>query len=296
MTLLTPDINRFAVYRHAAEEAIRYGKPQRAKYYLANLALEEQKHYVEKGNEPIESEISDIEFQLDLAAKDCDGRDDLMALRARLLKAWVRPIIWAEVINLDGLSDAHATNVARNIQLVQAGDDTAALVKETLEAHDELTGIPFDDRSDAAHTRNRELNGFLHEAAPIQLAVRHNTAKSFILPSLAFDDELHPDMSHRIDGFYMDNRRKRSDLTSQGYQAGQRTDHLHVSTLIPIINARLTGNMRNSSRWPNDSRDFPTSRRLVTERRTNRLSRAASRTLDSISSAVVNTITRNPQQ
>ncbi len=293
MTLLTPDVNRFAVYRQATEQSIKYGKPYHAKYYLANLALEEHKAYVESGNEPVESQVSGIEYRLDLAAQDCDDRDDLMALRARLLKAWLRPILWAEVVNLEGLTDSQASNVARNICLVQAGDDTADLVKAALDLHDEISSTPFEDRTTAAQTKNIEVNGFLHEAAPVQMGVRHNTAKEFILPSLAFDDGLHPDASHRIDGFYMDNRRKRSTRTTHAFQVGRRDDHTHVSASIPLIDARLTGNIRNSSRWPNDDRDFATSRRLVTERRTKRLSRAASRTLDSISSAVVNTITRD---
>ncbi len=285
-----PDI-RLGLYRDTIDWNFTHGHPAKAKYLLANLALEKLVIAANNGIEPDTQSLEDVAHRLDHAARANDGIDQLTSLRARLLKAWMLPIIWSDIVNLDGLTDHQAKNVAENIKLAEAADATAKLTEDALEQLSEVSTTPPSERSKKLTSRIWGLSGFINEATPLLLGTRHNTAKQYALPSLAFDDAVNPDLSMHIDGFYYDNRQNRPSGHRLPYQvASSSIGHSHISRSIVEINARQMGNLQKSVRWPNDDRPFATTRRLVTERRGKRLSQSAKSTLDSISSSVFNAI------
>lgn len=295
MNTLRPSDRRFDIYRREVRDAFEHDNTYQAEYYLANLALEEMKATTELGVEPDDARISEIEYRFDRASDSSADVDELVSLRSRLIRAWIRPIVWAGILNLDGLTNAEAKHAAAMLELPTAIDETANLVHMALTMYDESSKIPLEDRTKRQSDRTMRLSGFLNETTPVQLAGRHASAKMLVLPSLAYDDGLNPVNSQRIDGYLLDNRRKRAESTVYPFQVGTLSEHSHVSQLIPVLSPRLMGNIRSSSHWANDDRTFGTARRLVTERRVHRLSKDATRNLDRISSSVMNTIMQTPQ-
>lgn len=287
---------RFGVYRESIREYQSRGEKGRVSYYLASLALEELAIRTNMGEEPMTSSFDDIEYRFALAADLNVGEDKLYELRSRLLHAWIRPIVWSGVINIDGLSTAQARRVAETIQLPQAADTTAAIAASALKELDEKYLLDMEHQDRKQEKEYKYLKGFLNETTPILLAARHTTAKQFALPSTAYDDDINPDVATHVDGFYYDNRQSRSGKPRFSYQVTTDTAHYHVGESIPQINARLLGNNAKSSRWPKDDRPFGTLRRLVTERKGRRLSKDAQSTLDRIGSSVFNFITTHPQK
>lgn len=283
---------RFSRYREDIRARQELGDNARASYYLANLALEELAVQVNSGEEPTDSAIAQVEYRFGLAADINSGKETLEELRSRLLGAWVLPIVWSGIVNLEGLTTTQAHRVADRIGLKEAGDTTADIVADALRRADEIDLIHPSERDDTQIQDIKLLVGFLNEATVLQLGVRHNTAKQFALPSTAYDDRIDPDVSRHVDGFYYDNRRVRGNESRFAYQTATMLSHPHIGVDIPEINARELGNLVKTSWWPHDDRKFGTARRLVTERRGKKLSRQAASTLDRIASSVFNKITQ----
>lgn len=291
-----PDTNadRLAIYRREIAQSYRFDKAPKAVYALANVALEELKMATERAEEPSEESFGLVGYRFDLAADANDGVDQFMSLRSRLLKAWIRPIVWSDIINLGTLTNGEAKRVAKNIGLGDSADDTTEIVNDALGQIDEIKETPKQKRSEAAVTRAWQISGFLGEATSILLGARHTTAKQFTLPTMFYDDGINPDKSRHFDGIYFDNRRQRSDKKQIPYQVetigGQ---HWFIHRSIPTVNARLMGNLEKTSTWPHDDRPFMTARHLVDERRGDMADATTTSTLDSIQSAVFNRITRH---
>jgi hypothetical protein len=287
---------RFSVYRDAICTSHELGKTGQASYYLANLALEELVVRTNGGEEPTENSIALLEHRFDLAADINKNDDKFLELRSKLLRAWIRPIVWSGVINIEGLSTNEARKVSHAIQLPQATDTTAWIAANAVQEFDELDKMPAEQRNKDESQEYKYLVGFINEVTPILLGARYNTAKQFALPSTAYDDDINPDVSVHLNGFYYDNRRTRPGMSRYPYHVTSYMPHRHVKASIPEVNARMLGNLTKSSRWPNDDRQFATTRRLITERRGKKLSSEATSTLSSIGSAVFNIITRQQQK
>ena len=129
---------RFDTYRQAADEWYQRGQEGRAQYYLANLALEEQAVRTNAGEEPSESSFSNIEHRFELATDSSHEENKLIHLRSRLIHAWIRPIVWAGVVNIDGLSTVQAKRVGERIHLPEAADATAKVAADALSELDEM--------------------------------------------------------------------------------------------------------------------------------------------------------------
>lgn len=284
-------LKRIDAYRAALHDNYRRDRTAQASYVLANLALEELKLATQRAEEPSDESLEAVAYRFDLAAEANDGKDQLASLRSRMLKAWIRPIVWSDIINIDALTSGEAKRVAQNIGLSDAADETAAVTMTALEELDDLDGKPKQLRTEAEQVRIGETVGFISEATPILLGARHATAKHFALPSLAYDDSISTPVSQHIDGIYFDNRKQRTKHrvpyqveTSSGW-------HPFIHKSIPVIDARQMGNLPKSSRWPSDDRSFMTARHLVTERLGDDAVDAwTSSRLDSIASAVFNKI------
>lgn len=282
---------KFDAYRNEITECFSRGKTPKALYFLAHLSLEELKTRLETDyEEPSEDDVARVAYRFDFAAQANDGVDTFDHLRARLVRAWMRPILWSEIINQSGLTDRKARNVATNVGLKSAGDESAAIIAEAIQAYDELDKLPKASLVESDANKLIHLAGFINEATPIQLGARHATSKEFALPSLAFDDRLNPDLRSHIDGFYFDNRKTQAPISKFPYHVGW---HSHVSPHITPISATEMGNTGKSSAWGNDFRPFGTARRLVTERKGRPLSSQSKRGLDRVKSVVFNKIVRS---
>jgi len=293
MRSLDAQTERLAAYRLEIAQNYRFNKASKAAYGLANIALEELKIATERAEEPDEASFESVAHGFDIAAYANDGVDQLMSLRSRLLKAWIRPIVWSDIINIGTLNSGEAKRVANNIGLDASADDTAEIIADALEQIDELRETPKEERSEAATARVREISGFLGEGTSILLGTRHATAKQFTLPTMLYDDGINPDTSRHADGIYFDNRKQRSYKKRIPYHVEATSgQHWFIHHSIPSINARLMGNLEKTSTWPHDDRPFISARHLVDERRGDLTDASTISTLDRIQSAVYNKITK----
>lgn len=286
---------RFRRYQSAIDRQFSEGDTGLASYYLANLALEKLVASTATGEEPPMDSLSRVANQLDLAAEINSDQDRLTSLRARLLKAWMRPIVWSSVLNHSGpgFNDREARNAAEFIGLAESADVTAELLMTALKEYDDVRSST--NMTEDQIERMHQISGFINEATLPLLGARHTTAKQFALPSLAYDDRINPNISLHIDGFYYDNRRARGAIRRFPYQVeGSVSTHEHIHPSIPIINSRDMGNMKKSSRWPRDDRPFATAHHLVMERQEKGLTLEYVAPLDRITSFVLNKITRHP--
>jgi len=293
MVSLDAQSERLAAYHLEIAQNYRFNKAPKAAYGLANIALEELKIATEHAEEPDEASFESVAHKFDLAADANDGIDQLASLRSRLLKAWIRPIVWSDIINIGTLNSGEAKRVASNIGLGESADDTAEIVADALGQIDEIHETPKKNRSEIAIVRSHHISGFLGEATSVLLGARHTTAKQFTLPTMLYDDDVNPDISRHADGIYFDNRRQRTDKKRIPYQVeavgGQ---HWFIHHSIPSINARLIGNLEKTSTWPHDDRPFMSARHLVDERRGDLTDASTISTLDRIQSAMYNKITK----
>jgi hypothetical protein len=254
----SPEANRdrLDTYILSIESMIRKSKaPPHLEYTLANLALEELKIATERAEEPSEEAFQHVADRFDAASISAKGL--LTAYRSKVLKAWIRPIVWSDIINLGTLSSGEAKRVARNIGLRDAADQTAVVARDALAEYDNI-------RPDTA--RHTELKGFLSETTPLLLHARHTTAKSFSVPTTLFDDEINPAKALHVDAVYFDNRKQRQRKNIP-YQIETLSGwHYHTHRSIPIIGARVLGNLEKASQWPTDDRPFMTLRHLIEEK------------------------------
>jgi hypothetical protein len=277
------NLDRLDTYRRGVERLTTKGTaPARINYLLANLALDELKISVERAEEPSEASFKMVAKRFDEASS---GTNDIFQVyRSQILKAWIRPIVWSDIINLGTLSNGEAKRVAENIRLGEAADATATVAKRAL--------VNFD----RTHRRNgsprvqQQLSGFLTEATPLLLASRHTTAKAFAVPTTQYDDEMNPERSLHTDAIYFDNRPQR-ERPKVPFQIESRTgSHTFIDPSIPIINGHGLGNHSRASRWPKDDRPFMTLRHLIDERIGDGVDTTTSSQLDRINSAFTATV------
>lgn len=266
---------RLDAYRN--EVALHYNKTKispRVDYVLANLALEELKFATERAEPPSELAFTRVEDRFREAART--SRGPLLNYRSQLIGAWVRPIVWSDIINLNPLTGGEARHVAKNIHLGEAADHTADIARDALKQ--------FDRHSSSNPRVKNELIGFLGEVTSVLLPARHTTAKQYVVPTTQFDDEMHPAAGLHADAIYFDNRRQRTHKKSPFQVESSSGHHSHIA--IPIVNARTLGILSKSSRWPHDDRSFVTLRHLIDERIGDGIDQDTSSRLDRINSAL----------
>lgn len=280
------NLDRLDTYRRDVERlAINDKPPARINYLLANLALDELKISVERAEEPSEASFRMVADRFEEATRNTG--DMFQIYRSRLLKAWIRPIVWSDIINLGTLSNGEAKRVAENIRLGQAADATANIAKRALVNYDR------NQRKDRAPRVQQRLSGFLTETTPLLLASRHTTAKAFAVPTTQFDDEINPQRSLHTDAIYFDNRPQR-ERTKVPFQVESRSgSHPFIDASIPIVNGRELGNHSRSSRWPKDDRPFMTLRHLIDERIGDGIDAETSSQLDRLNSAFTATVLKS---
>ncbi|MDB5177769.1 MAG: hypothetical protein JWO61_152 [Candidatus Saccharibacteria bacterium] len=286
-------LDRVAAYRIEIQQSFDHHKDGRAQYMLANLALEELQIKTGLGEEPSDSAIDEAAYRLENAAFINESSSPLLSLRARLLRAYMQPIIWSGILSMDGLSDRQARHAALYIELETAHDDAAMIASNALHAYDELVQTPVPLRTEKESDKVGQVVGFLNEVTPSLLGGRHNTAKRFALPSLAFDDQVSQDKTGHIDGFVYDNRQANIPLRRSPYQVKSNMDSIANPT-IPTIYMRDLGNLSKSSSWPPGyDKPFMTVRMLLLERRNRLKKQDLSSRLDRISSTIFNKVTRH---
>lgn len=277
----SPEANlaRLDTYRRGVERLTTKGTaPARVNYLLANLALDELKISVERADEPSEASFRMVAERFEQASRDTN--DIFQVYRSRVLKAWIRPIVWSDIINLGTLSNGEAKRVAENIRLGQAADATAAVAKRAL--------VNFDrnHRRNGSPRVQQQLSGFLTETTPLLLASRHTTAKAFAVPTTQYDDEMNPERSLHTDAIYFDNRPQR-ERPKVPFQIESRSGtHPFIDPSIPIIDGHELANHSRASRWQTDDRPFMTLRHLIDERIGDGIDAATCSQLDRINSVM----------
>lgn len=279
------NIERLDSYRELIQRMSQKANvSSRINYVLANFALDELKISIERAEEPSEVAFTMVADRFDLAA--ATAGDPLTEGRSRLLKAWIRPAAWSDVVNIGTLNDREAKKVAENIQLGQAADETAFIAQKALQRYDKNL------QSLGANVKTQYfVSGLLNETTPLLLKARHTTAKAYAVPTTHFDDAMNPDISQHIDGIYFDNRPSR-DQSKQAFQVGPAGSHSHIHPSIPVITPRDLGNIKASPLWPGDDRPFVTLRHLVDERIGEGIEPSTSSQLDKINSSITAKIQR----
>lgn len=261
-------------------------------YVLANHALEQlQMQISTSAKEPSQRSIDGVAHRLEIAAAENDTSDTLVALRSRCIRAYLLPIVWANLLSMDGLTSAEARRASERIELTAAHDAATGIASDALIRYDAFNGK---DLSDNEHKQRAGTVGFLNEVTYPLLTGKPNTAKQFALPSLAYDDDLNPAIHEHIDGIYYDNRHGELPRRQFGYQIKSLTSGpRHKYGDIPVISEYMLGNKTASYRWPQDDERFTTVRKLVDLRHSpDSLDEASRSTLDSITSEITNIITR----
>lgn len=283
-------VDRFTAYRAEIEQSFSHGKHRKASYLLASLALEELQVRTGRGEEPTEAAFDNVSHRLKDAAAVNETVSPLLSLRARLLHAYMRPIVWSRILNLDGLTNQEARSASQNMELEAAHDEAAAISSDALHLYDEATQIPLAAETEAQKDYRGQVVGYLNESTPPLLAGRHNTAKQLALPSLAYDDQVSQDLLGHIDGYLYDNRRRDVIKRQYPFQVKSRMNCI-ANSPIPIISQRDLGNVSHSTYWPvGHDKPFMTVRKLLLERKGKVKDQASRSTLDRISSTVFNKI------
>lgn len=248
--MATPAENMDRLDAYKGEIASHFGKaevPARIDYVLANLALEELKLATQRAEEPTELAFTRVADRFNEAAHT--SKSPFLAYRSQLLRAWIRPIVWSDIVNINPLSDGEAKRVAANIKLGEAADEASFIANNALKDF---------DKAQPNSQISRDLSGFLNETTAVLLPSRHTTAKQYAVPTTQYDDEINPTASLHTDAIYYDNRRARA-RSNVPFQVEVATgSHAHIHRSIPIVDARTLGNLAKSSRWPHDDRKFMT--------------------------------------
>ena len=243
-----------------------------------------------RAEEPSEDMLSSISYRIDLAAAANEESDGLLAKRAQMLGAFMKPLIWLDLVSTDGLSDSQAKRVSERLGIKDANDTLAGVARQTLREVRELTAgrRPFELPRPEYH-RYAELRGFLQEATVVLLGNRANTAKLVVLPTLQFEDALQPDRRSRADGVLYDNRKGEAEKRKYPYQV-KSNDTVEPSRYsIPVVYGSVVGNNKLTAGWSGNS-SYATLRNLLAEREGGKISAAVSSNLDRIWGNVRNTI------
>lgn len=287
---------RNSIYRN---ELMRHWERQsfpRHHYLSANLALEELRDKTMKGVEPTAVDFDSVTWRFDNAIVSAQDEENIsVELHSRLLHSFVRPMVWADVINIGSLRRGESRRVHRIIGLDDAVDATAEIATGALEIHRQLRGIAAGYRTPKQQTDLSDVTGFLQEVTPHLLFGRHATTKIFTTPVTEYEDSLEKDISLHIDNRLFDNRVSRT-AGSYGYQIKTETCHRTYDPSVPVLFARDLGNNVKSSYWPNDDESFTTLRMLIQERGGKLETRHNSSQLDRIMNDVFKKITLKPEK
>lgn len=263
-----------------------YGQIQ---YTLANLALTEARSMVMQAEEPSVEMINGIAHRLESAAVANEGTDALIEKRALMLGAFLKPLIWAELISTNGLSDSEAKRVSQRLGLKQANDTLAKISKDSLCESNLLTkGRSVRELDAEEYKQYAGLRGFLQEATVVLLGNRTNTAKMLVLPTLQFEDALQSNRKTRADGTLFDNRKIDVTTRKHAYQVKSTYRGEEYNYTIPLVHGNMLGNNQGEGSW--GTKPYTTLRNLLHEREGYRLDPDVSSRLDKVWGEVRNTI------
>jgi hypothetical protein len=275
-------------YRNMAASSFESGKNGRVLYFMANHALDELIDKTMEGHEPTDDNIDALIARFDIAAKENSSADEFMGFRAKFIRSYMRPIVWSGVINIDGLNDRQAKRVNDTIDLPGSLDQSALVLAEALALYDKLDSLPRDERQ-GFDTVIGETVGAISEGTLLSVVNRPSTAKMMALPSTAYVDW---SGTPRVDGYVYDNRKKRTEPIFP-YQVKSVGGNVAPSAQdpVPVVGARVMGNLPKQSLWPYDDRPFMTARMVVEERIGGGIVKSDASRLDKVGSSLLNFIT-----
>jgi len=249
--------DRSKAYRYEMKYAERKRNEPLWHFYNANLALDELKQGVNGGlygsEGPSSLEFDQVEHHFERAIDAAEKAGDVPAvLSTRLMKAYIKPIAFADIINMDILRGAAARNASVNIGLHEAVDQAYEITADALTVYDELIATPHSQRSEKDKDDLARMVGFLGEVTPLLFfGGRHRTSKWFATPALAYDDMLAPNKAQHIDVDFYDNR---VDRKKAHHAIQMKTTISEFSKEydpeIAVLYAHDFGNDAQSMDWP----------------------------------------------
>ena len=243
-----------------------------------------------EGEEPPHSMLDSISYRFESAALANEARDPLRAKRALMLGAFMQPLIWLDLVSVQGLTNIEARRVSQRLEIKQANDSLASTTRQALNEVTEL----LDGRGPGA-LEDKEfgiyagLRGFLQESTVVLLGNRHNTAKMVVLPTLEFEDALQPNRNSRADGVLYDNRRVDTNRRKYTYQVKSNDNPSPRQYSVPVISSGDMGNHKLTAGW-RTTYSYTTLKELLHEREGDTLAPAVSSNLDKIWGKVRNKI------
>lgn len=284
------DNGRNNVYRDEMKYAERRQDVPLWHFYNANLALDELKQASNGGffgsDGPDEAAFNHVHHRFEYAIAAAEGAGDIpMLLSARLVKAYVKPIVYADAINTDILRGAPARHASSNIGLGEAVDEAYVIAADALAIYDELKATPREEQSEKEDEDLARIVGFMGEITPILFfGGRHRTSKWFATPALAYDDRLAPNKASHIDIDFYDNR---ADRIKGHHLIQMKTSISEFSKEydpeIAVLYAHDFGNEAHSTSWSSPREPFTSLRALLFEHE-GVLPKEASSQLDKIAS------------
>jgi hypothetical protein len=252
-----PNNIRSNAYRDEMKYAERKGNDALWHFYNANLALDELKQGVNGGlygsEGPSSEDFDHVEHRFERAIDAAEKAGDMPAVfSARLMKAYIKPIAYADIINMDILRGAAARNASANIGLHEAVEQAYEITTEALMVYDELSATPRVQRPEKDEDDLARIVGFLGEVTPLLFfGGRHRTSKWFATPALAYDDRLSPNKTRHIDIDFYDNRvdrKKAHHLIQMKTSISEFSKEYDPE--IAVLYAHDFGNDAGSMDWP----------------------------------------------
>ncbi|MGB3946272.1 MAG: hypothetical protein WBK76_05580 [Candidatus Saccharimonadales bacterium] len=272
---------RVQTYREIT--AISAQKQRPVEYILANQALEEVSMQALRGEQPSERVMWGVRSRLRNAAEANADAQPFVHYRARLLAAYVLPIVYSGVINVS-LTSGQAKRVAQQIDIAGSYSEGLDVAQEALEQFDAVNDIQLTNTSMQLRGTATQLSGFLHEATAISLVDRPKSAKIFAVPTMAYDDEYEERRELKSDGIVFDQRPKNVLRRRNPFQV--KATHADDYS-IPVITGNDMANQTKASAWPHHDEKFTTLRMLIAENNGNTLDSRSLSTLDRLSGFVV---------
>lgn len=272
---------KILVYRDAAERVAR-SEPS-FRYVIANQALDEVRMQALRGEQPSEPLITGVRHRFEAAALANQESNPFVHYRARLLGAYIIPIVYGDVVNI-GLSASQAHRVSEHLDIRGAYDESLEVARDALERLDEVAPQGVDIGSDESRAIISLLSGFLHETSAISLVNRKKSGKQFAVPTTAYDDEFQQRRSVKADGILYDQRPKGTHRRKNPFQVKASADGTYS---IPVITSHDMANQTKASAWPHHDEKFTTLRMLIRENDGDELDEHVRPTLDRLSGFVV---------
>lgn len=265
-------------YRREMDIQVEKGCEADFFFQAANLALDELRQQAATGIEPSEADFDHVHHRFEQALVSAEDEGDVPAIfNARLMNAYVEPIVWGPVVNIDSLAGAKARRAFERMGLKDAVIETYDIAADALDLYDQLKKIPMGVQTEDEGYTLRHMVGFLGQVTPLLLfGGRHNTSKLFATPTLSYDDSLTQDKGHKTDIEVYDNRVNRADthyafqmkydVASKGSPvAPQQKNRKYYAPEIPVLFACDFGNDNKYNYWPASGKRFTTLRMLVRE-------------------------------